>query len=486
MIISRLLPGLLLSVGGVFAPIASQAETVPPPDKVLAAMLRATQYYHETVAVNGGYVYFYSEDLSRRLGEGVALPDQVWVQAPGTPRVGIAYVEAYLATGKQPFLSAAQGVAGALLHGQLATGGWTNSISFTNQDDRAGRYRDGRGRQKGKDFSTLDDGITQGALQFLIRLDAATNFENATLREAIDFALTATLRAQFPNGAFPQGWDDQLAVPDTDVSLRASLPEYDWRTEGRIKEYWDLYNLNDNIAGHVVDTLRLADLTYGREDCREALRKLGEFLILAQLPAPQPAWAQQYRYDMRPAWARKFEPPAVASVESGDVIEALMKIALHLEDADFLAPVPAALDYLKAAELEPRRLARFYELGSNRPLYMSRRGDVYSLTYDDSDLPSHYGWKTTSPVERLRNRYKRIIGGETTYSSLFEKKPSITDAAEIIASLDAQGRWITIADSSRLIGDNKFSEGERVISSEVFAENLEILAATYRAAEDLR
>ena len=30
-----------------------------------------------------------------------------------------------------------------------------------------------------------------------------------------------------------------------------------------------------------------------------------------QMPDPQPGWAQQYDYDMRPMWARKFEPAAI-------------------------------------------------------------------------------------------------------------------------------------------------------------------------------
>ncbi|MBK5295030.1 MAG: hypothetical protein JJE04_25555 [Acidobacteriia bacterium] len=31
---------------------------------------------------------------------------------------------------------------------------------------------------------------------------------------------------------------------------------------------------------------------------------------LAPVREPQPVWAQQYGLEMKPAWARKFEPPA--------------------------------------------------------------------------------------------------------------------------------------------------------------------------------
>ena len=47
-----------------------------------------------------------------------------------------------------------------------------------------------------------------------------------------------------------------------------------------------------------------------------AAKRGGDFLLLAQMPEPQPAWCQQYHPDMHPVWARKFEPPAIACSES--------------------------------------------------------------------------------------------------------------------------------------------------------------------------
>ena len=45
----------------------------------------------------------------------------------------------------------------------------------------------------------------------------------------------------------------------------------------------------------------------------QAAERAGGFSLLAQMPEPQPAWAQQYDARMQPAWARKFEPPAISS-----------------------------------------------------------------------------------------------------------------------------------------------------------------------------
>ena len=86
---------------------------------------------------------------------------------------------------------------------------------------------------------------------------------------------------------------DQPVVP-------AKHPDYDWKTEGRVKNYWDYYTLNDGLAETVCDTLIAAHETYGDARYKAALAKLGDFLILAQMPGPQPGWCQQYSYEMVP------------------------------------------------------------------------------------------------------------------------------------------------------------------------------------------
>src|SRR6266550_15845 len=64
-----------------------------------ATMRKAAEYYRGKVALRGGYVYYFSPDLKLRHGEGAATATQIWVQPPGTPTVGRAYLAAYRATG---------------------------------------------------------------------------------------------------------------------------------------------------------------------------------------------------------------------------------------------------------------------------------------------------------------------------------------------------------------------------------------------------
>jgi hypothetical protein len=208
--------------------------------RTLAAMKQATGFYHEQVAVQGGYVYEYSLDLKLRQGEGKAAPTEIWVQPPGTPTVGMAYVAAFEATGDKQFLTAAVDAARALMYGQLESGGWTASIDFDPKGPHADRYRNGKGRAKGKNYSTLDDDKSQAAICLLIKVDKALEFKDAEIHDATQLALKSLLAAQFANGGFPQGWKEPVSMQPVKP---ASYPNYDWRTENRIKEYWDYYTL---------------------------------------------------------------------------------------------------------------------------------------------------------------------------------------------------------------------------------------------------
>lgn len=438
-------------------------------DDAKVAMRRAATFYREEVATHGGYVYHYSLDLQRRWGEGEATQDQIWVQPPGTPTVGLAYLTAHDATGDDYYLEAIGEVADALLYGQLHSGGWTNCIDFNPQGERVALYRNGAGG--GKNYSSLDDGQSQAAISFLVRADEAFEFQNDQVRDAVEFALDSLLAAQYPIGAFPQVWSEPV---EPQPILPAAFPEYDWRTAGKVKEYWHLYTLNDRLAEHVYQTLYHAYQVYGDEKFLDAIRRLGDFLVLAQLPEPQPAWAQQYTFDMHPAWARKFEPPAISGHESQGIVRLLMDIYVLTADEKYLQPLPAAIEYLRRSTLPDGRLARYYALETNRPLYMKREGDVYHLTYDDANLPTHYSWKTASQWEQLADQLKAVRGEGRTIKSV--EAPSEAEVRAIIAALDAQGRWTSIGDGQRLVGSKRFAEGEPYLSSQTFADNLTILA----------
>jgi PelA/Pel-15E family pectate lyase len=457
------------AVPGVDGPLRAQAE---------ATMKTAATYYRTRIASHGGYVYYYSLDLRERWGEGRARPDTIWVQPPGTPTVGMAYLKAYEATGDTFYLDAARDAAYALVYGQLETGGWSNRVSF-----RLPSWREIADAVNGVEHelpvSSLDDGQTQSAIQFLARADEALGFKDAKIHDSVLWALDSLLAAQFPNGAFPQGW---RAPSGPHPLLKASYPDYDWRTEGRVGEYWQVYTLNDNVLAYVARTLTEAYRIYGDREYLAALRRLGDFLILAQMPDPQPAWAQQYSFEMKPVWARRFEPPAITGWESQGALETLMNIHYVTSDPKYLEPVPRALDYLKRSRLPDGTVARYYELRTNTPLYMVRqeipetRRRPYVLTYEDVDLPGHYMWKAPERLEQIEARYKQLVRNPRPKP----EKPSLAtlrnEVRRIHAEMDGEGRWISVHDGQRIVGQPNFAVGYRFINSAVFSRNLETLS----------
>ncbi|MEO1526827.1 MAG: pectate lyase [Planctomycetota bacterium] len=487
MAILRVAFALALLVQVIYAVSAQE----PSKAEVLASMKRAASYYANEVASHGGYVYFYSLDLKQRWGEGVATRDQIWVQPPGTPTVGLALLEAYEATEDKLFLDAGVAAARALIHGQLKSGGWTNCVDFNAKGTRVADYRNGKGR--GKNNSSLDDGQTQSAIRLLIHADRLTKFQDREIHDAALLAIKSLLAAQFPNGGFPQVWTGPV---QSQPIIDANYPGYDWRTEGRIKNYWDMYTLNDNVCGYVADTLIEAHWIYRSPMLLESIKKLGDFLVLAQMPKPQRGWAQQYNYDMQPIWARKFEPPGVSGDETQEVIETLIKIALVTRESKYMEPIPAALEWLRQSQLPGGQVARYYELKTNRPLFMKRNGKQYSLTYSDADLPKHYGWKTASRVDELTQLYNDVRfedgGLDLREAERFLRPFIITDirrlptgdatradeVSAVLSGLDEHGRWVSTYNGERLVGQAKMPVGAKYLSSEIFSSNLRVLART--------
>src|SRR5438034_387075 len=77
--------------------IVSSASAQQPPtrEEAAAALKKAVTFFREKVSTEGGYLWRYSEDLSLREGEEKATATMAWLQPPGTPAVGEAYLAAY-------------------------------------------------------------------------------------------------------------------------------------------------------------------------------------------------------------------------------------------------------------------------------------------------------------------------------------------------------------------------------------------------------
>ncbi|MCA9138440.1 MAG: pectic acid lyase [Planctomycetales bacterium] len=418
------------------------AETLA--SETLAAAKKATAFLTDHVSTEGGYVWRYTSDLQLREGEGIVQTSTVWVQPPGTPSVGQAFVKLYLATGDNQFLDAALRAAESLRRGQMRSGGWQAMVEFEPERRKRWAYRTDPPSRNEKDQSSLDDNKTQSAIRFLIQLDKALEFKNASIHEMTVGALDGLIsKGQFSGGGFPQVWTDQRPPQDDTAKLQASYPHSWPREYPGHNQYWSRYTLNDHLARDLMSVLFLAEQVYGESRYRESALKFADSLLAAQMPNPQPAWAQQYNTDMQPIWARKFEPPAITTAESFGVIETLMTVYRETGDKKYIDVIPPALDYLESCESPNGQVARFYELHTNRPLYFTRD---YHLTYDDSDLPTHYGFKLTSNVQKLRKQYENLIKLSPDQLRNPGREPSAPkrqNVQEIIDSLDARGAWVS-------------------------------------------
>ena len=189
--LSQLMAALLLFQGCVSA-------EDPLEEEAGRTLKKATAYFH-AISTRGGYAGIYSVDLKQRYGESFneqAGATEIWVQPPGTPSVGECFLRAYRITGDQQFLSAATDAARALAWGQRTQGGWDHRADVAHLDmgSKTAIRKEGH--------CTFDDNITQGALCFLMSMDAV--IDEPWLSGAIELGLYFLMKSQFENGAWPQ------------------------------------------------------------------------------------------------------------------------------------------------------------------------------------------------------------------------------------------------------------------------------------------
>jgi hypothetical protein len=118
---------------------------------------------------------------------------------------------------------------------------------------------------------------------------------------------------------------------------------------------------------------------------------------------------------MKPAWARKYEPPGINSRVTSYNIRTLVQLYLETGEERFLEPIPAAVEWLEASRVGPDLWARFYEEGTNRPLYMT---SDYKLVYTDFDMPTHYSFQRRFDVPEAIDLYHRVkLEGREKFSA---------------------------------------------------------------------
>lgn len=471
-----------LVLGVLFAAcsLPASADELPPPDQVANAMEKAVEFYRWRLSVAGGYATEWPRDLSEGRTEGSKSPTVISIQPHGTTTVGMAMLKAYQATKDSLFLQGAREAASALTWCQLSSGGWPSDFDFNPEEARRYHYRRdllAGDTEPGKRSatSTIDDNKTQSAIKFLLELaHLPESGSDKELQASLQFALDGLLAAQFPNGAWPQQYSGP-AAPDLPVK-KVSMPD-EWPREWPNEKYTGFYTLNDNNLIHVMEILQRAWELTGEARYEEGARRLGDFLLLAQHPEPQPGWSQQYNHEMEPVWARKFEPPALSSGESLGAVETLLELWIWTGDEKYRESLPAALDWLERSQLEDGHFARFYELKTNKPLYC--KADSYELTYDDGDLPTHYGFKLDPGLKNKIERVRGELGRPLDSLQRSRKGPSNPGSWAKMAR-NLKGKVESALKSQK--SDGYWSEGD-TIEAGLFVKHLFAMSSYLEAVE---
>lgn len=429
--------GLILALAGLLS-LSLTAKQKSLDEQALQTMKTATSYMMDKVSCNGGFVWTYLPDFSRRWGEMEAKPTMAWVQAPGTPDVGNVLLDAYHATGDEYYYEQAKRVANALIWGQLECGGWNYMFDFAGEESLKDWYATtGRSGWRLEEFqhyygnATFDDSATTDCAKFLLRI-YCEKYDPA-FKPALDKAIDFVLESQYPVGGWPQRYPLM----------------HDHPFQGR-EDYSSFITLNDDVIPEVIDFLLQCYQSLGRQELKEPIYRAMYLVVLLQQGAPYAGWADQYTVaDLKPAHARSYEPCGINGSTTPRMVRQLMKYYTLTGDTRFLAGIPAALDFLESMKLPASEeekwgrpssdpdailVPRFIDPVTGVPHYVHREGSNWynGRYYTDQNISGtigHYSSAARVNVKQLRRQYedlKKVPVEELTKDSPLLSKGLVT------------------------------------------------------------
>jgi len=423
----------------------------PGEKNALDTMKKATAFMMDEVSNRGGFLHFYADDFSGQWGEVAARKSMIWVQDPGTVGVGMMLLDAFELTGDTVYLEYACKTANALVWGQHPAGGWHYFIDFDMTgirqwyDDVLSKYWGYEEFYHYYGNCTFDDNVTEGATRFLLRLYLITldPVYRKPLLKALDFILVS----QYPNGGWPQRYP-----------LR-----YDFAHDGKA-DYTSFHTYNDNVIQGNIRLLLEAWEKLGDVKYKEAAYRGMDFVVLSQMAPPQAGWGQQYDMDMKPAHARSYEPASIMPHQTVRCIRDLESFYMMTGNRKFLGGIPDAIEWLENSYIPEEHKqyknithATFYEVGTDRPLYVHREGNSiengrYWIDYNPKNPIDHYGQQTRVDVEAAKREYERVnalspaeaMAEYNRKHSRLRPVPKIdpSEAENLIESLDTRGAWV--------------------------------------------
>ena len=322
-------------------------------------------------------------------------------QAMGAARQYLKKTETWFASAE------AKSVAVNILSYQSDLGGWPKNV-----DTATAPYT---GKDRAKDLKpTFDNGATTDELHFLARIFKATKDE--TYNKAFIRGLDYILKAQYPTGGWPQFYP-----PST--------------------QYHRHITFNDNAMVRLMNFLRetYTSDVYAFIDAerKKAARKAFDDGIQCILKCQiktngkLTAWCAQHdENDYSPRSGRKYELVSLSGAESVGIVEFLM--SLEQPSAEIVQAIDGAVAWFQLVKISglretqqkddqapkgknkvmvqdpsaPPLWARFYEINSNRPMFVDRDGvPKYKLADIGYERRNGYGWYGNWPQALLDKKY---------------------------------------------------------------------------------
>ncbi len=295
---------------------------------------------------------------------------------------------------------------------QRSTGGWAKGIDMARvlSDGDKARIRSSKNGQD----SILDNGATHTQIRYLAKVYDATRLERFKrgFLKGVDYLF----KAQYDNGGWPQ------CYPNPSGYSRY-ITFNDGAMIGAMSVLRDIAERKPGYA--LVDEGR-------RKRAEKAVQKGIECILKCQIivNGKRTAWCQQHdEKTLEPRPARIYEKISICGGESVGVIKFLMSIDNPTKE--IIEAIQSAVAWFDRAKITgirqvnkpdrserghdnviikdataPPIWARFYQIGTNRPLFCGRDGKIkYSLAEIEHERRTGYSWYGRGPAELLNRDY---------------------------------------------------------------------------------
>lgn len=326
----------------------------------------------------------------------------------------------------------ASAIADCVLQFQTDSGGWPKNVDMSHPPSA-----EFLALVPGHRAPTIDNGATHTQLKFLARVITAKN--DPRYRAAFEHGFDYLLQAQYPNGGWPQFFP-------------------------LVRGYYTHITFNDGAMISVMEVLRDASTGQApyafvdaarRARAAEAVARGIDCIVRCQVvvAGEKTVWCAQHdEVTFAPAPARKYEHVSLSGAESVGIVRFLMTI--EQPSPAVIEAIDGAIKWFEKAKLTGIRIAekpapelshgydphvvedpaapplwaRFYEIGTNRPMFGGRDGVVrYSLAEIERERRGGYRWYIDEPqalLEKYHPRWQKRIAAKQRSDAIPTTVPS--------------------------------------------------------------